>query len=326
MIINESLVISQERFMKSLKGITSFVCVANCGSFTSAAKLQGVSAVAVSKNVATLEQQLGVRLFHRTTRKLSLTQEGQAFYEQCKGPLRELEAAQAVVKQSKAATSGLLRVTCLSPLAIGFVIPLLGQFERKYPKVQIELHSDDTVSDMVAKGYDVGVRVGVLRDSTQIARPIAPIPFVICAHPDYLKRKGVPQTLADLATHNCIKQLQPSKNDVLPWSLRGMTQELSKSLSGSLIVNDFSAAVLAAVHGLGLIYAPLPLVMPLFRTRELIPVLTSHIESKIEAYLHYPNRKNLPARTQVFVAFMLEHLRQEKDLQTPAAELLMPFV
>jgi DNA-binding transcriptional LysR family regulator len=137
--------------MKSLKGITSFVSVASSGSFAAAAKLLGVSAVAVSKNVATLERQLGVRLFQRTTRKLSLTQEGQAFYDQCQGPLRELEAAQTVAEQSTLAPSGVVRVTCLSPLGMGFIIPLMGSFAVQYPKVQVELHLDNAVSDMVAK-------------------------------------------------------------------------------------------------------------------------------------------------------------------------------
>jgi DNA-binding transcriptional LysR family regulator len=191
--------------MKSLKGIGSFVAVASAGSFAAAAKLQGVSAVAVSKNVATLERQLGVRLFQRTTRKLSLTLEGRTFYSQCLGPLRELEAAQAVVQQSGKALSGLVRVTSAAPFASGFILPLLPAFHAVNPKVQIQLHLDDSVSDMVAQGYDVGIRVGRLKDSSLVARPIAPLPFVVCGSPGYLKSRAYPQTLADLSEHNCLR-------------------------------------------------------------------------------------------------------------------------
>jgi DNA-binding transcriptional LysR family regulator len=265
-------------------------------------------------------------LFQRTTRKLSLTQEGQAFYDQCQGPLRELEAAQAVAEQSTDAASGLVRVTCISPLATGFIIPMLGRFTALHPKVQVELHLDNAVSDMVAKAYDVGIRVGILRDSSQIARSIAPLPFVVCASPEYLKRRGVPQTLADLAGHSCIRQNQIERKEVLPWGLKGMTEAIGQSLRGNLTVNDFGAAVVVAVEGQGLACVPLPLVMPLFRSGQLRPVLTDHIHARVEAYLHYPNRKNLPKRTRVFVDFVLEQLRQEKDLQMAAAELVAPFI
>ena len=155
--------------MKSFKGIASFVAVATSGSFAAAAKLQGVSAVAVSKNVATLERQLGVRLLQRTTRKLKLTPEGQTFYRQCLGPMRELEAAQAVVEQSGKALSGLVRVTSVTPFGMGYIMPLIPQFHAINPKVHIELHLDDAINDMVAQGYDVGIRVGQLRDSSLVA-------------------------------------------------------------------------------------------------------------------------------------------------------------
>ena len=312
--------------MKSLKGITNFVSVADSGSFAAAAKLLGVSAVAVSKNVITLERQLGVRLFQRTTRSLSLTLEGHAFYAQCKAPLRQLEAAQAMVEQSKESATGLLRVTCIRSLGLGFIFPILNRFSAQYPKVRVEIHLDNEIHDIVEKAYDVGIRVGMLKDSSQIARSIAPLPFVICASPDYLKRRGQPLELADLSAHSCIRQTLPGRLGYLPWLVRDMSDDLSQSMHGPVVVNDFDAAVIAALQGLGLICTPLPLVMPLFRSGQLCPVLTSHIQPKLEAYLRYPNRKNLPARTRAFVDFVLAELRQEKDLQTPAQQLIAPFI
>jgi DNA-binding transcriptional LysR family regulator len=312
--------------VKSLKGISSFVSVAASGSFAAAAKLQGVSSVAVSKNVATLERQLGVRLFQRTTRSLKLTPEGQIFYDQCAGPLRELEAAEAMTAQSTLAAEGLVRVTCVPPIATGFLLPMLGRFYARHPKVQVEVNLDIVVADMVSEGFDVGIRVGPLNDSNWIARPIAPLPFVVCASPAYLAKMGTPQSLADLAQHNCIRVTRPGRQGLMPWALKGMTEDLGKQIKGSVILSDFSAAVQTATSGLGLVCAPLPLAMPLFRSSELRPVLTQLIVPRLEVYLHYPNRKNLPNRTRVFVDFVLEALREEPDLQTEAQALIREFV
>ncbi len=311
--------------MKSLKGIASFVAVASSGSFAAAAKLQGVSAVAVSKNVATLERQLGVRLFQRTTRKLNLTPEGQTFYRQCLGPLRELEAAQAVVEQSGKALSGTVRVTCAAPFGTGFIMPLIPKFHAVNPKVHIDLHLDDSVNDMVADGFDVGIRVGPLKDSSLVARPIAPLPFVVCASPDYLKLRGSPTVLADLAQHNCIRLSRAGSREPMSWLLRGADASVNKLINGNLVVNDFAALVMAAVQSQGLVCLPLPLVMPLFRSGQLRPVLTDLIDPRVEVYLYYPNRKNLPSRTRSFVDFVLNRLKQEDDLHTAPGVLVAPF-
>jgi DNA-binding transcriptional LysR family regulator len=312
--------------MKSLKGIASFVAVATTGSFSAAAKLQGVSAVATSKNVATLERQLGVRLFQRTTRKLSLTDEGVSFFRQCEGPLRELQAAQVAAEQSSKSLSGMVRVTSVSPIATGYLLPLIPAFHAINPKVRIELHLDDGVSDMIEQGFDVGIRVGQLRDSTLVARPIANMPFVVCGSTAYLKLRGVPQTLAELSNHNCVRLRRPGRQEPFPWFLLGMDSALDKSLQGNFSVTDFHAVMSAAAQGQGLACVPLPMAMPLFRTGQLKPVLTEHIDPQFIVYVHYPNRKNLPERTRTFVDFVLKRLSDELDLQTNHQELVAPFV
>ena len=311
--------------MKSLKGISSFVAVASSGSFAAAAKLQGVSAVAVSKNVATLERQLCVRLFQRTTRKLSLTPEGNQFYRQCLGPLRELEAAQAVIEKSSTALSGLVRVTCAAPFATGYLLPIVQQFQAAHPRVQIELHLDDSVSDVVAQGYDVGIRVGRLKSSSLVARPIAPLPFVVCASPEYLRQQGEPATLQDLAKHNCLRLSRIGSKEPMPWFLTGNDAALDANMRGNLRLNDFSALQTAAVQGIGLACVPLPLAMVDIRKGRLAPVLTSFINTDLLVYLYYPNRKNLPARTRSFVDYVLAALEKEKDLHTAPQQLLAVF-
>jgi DNA-binding transcriptional LysR family regulator len=311
--------------MKTLKGISSFVAVAGSGSFAAAAKLQGVSAVAVSKNVATLERHLSVRLFQRTTRKLSLTPEGSMFYKQCLGPLRELEAAQAVIEQSSNALSGRVRVTCVAPFATEYLLPIVGQFHTKHPRVQIDLHLDDSVSDMVAQGYDVGIRVGPLADSSMVARPIAALPFVVCASPEYLRQRGEPRSLEDLVQHNCLRRVRVSSSEPMRWFLKGLDPKLDAVLRGNLTLNDFSALQSAAIQSAGLACIPLPLAMPSIRQGRLLPVLTQHVSTDLVVYLHYPNRKNLPARTRSFVDFVLGALEKENDLHTPPTQLLAAY-
>jgi DNA-binding transcriptional LysR family regulator len=316
----------QVALMKSLKGIESFIEVARLGSFSAAAKQLGVSAVAVSKNVATLERQLGVRLFQRTTRKLNLTAEGQNYYEQCLGPLRELEAAQAVVQNSSTALSGLVRITSATPFGTGFILPMLPKFQTLHPKVQISLHLDDAVNDLIADSYDIGIRVGQLRDSSLVARPISPLPFVVCASPSYLVVHGMPSQLEDLKLHNCLRLSRAGNQEPMPWFLKGCDIKLDRQIIGNLLINDFSSLLTAAVQGQGLVCVPLPLAMPMFRSGQLQPVLPDLIESKIQVYLYYPNRQNLPARTRGLIDFILAQLKQEKDLQTPAQLLITPFL
>jgi DNA-binding transcriptional LysR family regulator len=312
--------------MKSLKGISSFVAVASSGSFAAAAKLQGVSAVAVSKNVATLERQLSVRLFQRSTRKLSLTPEGSSFYKQCLGPLRELEAAQATVEKSSKSLSGMVRVTSVASFATGYLLPIIEQFHAKHPGVKIEMHLDDSVSDMLAQGYDVGVRVGRMKNSSLVARPIAPLPFVVCASPQYLRLHGKPLNLEDLKEHNCLRLTRIGSKEPMPWFLKGWEPKLDAAVAGNLTLNDFSALQTAAIQGVGLACIPLPLAMPSIRQGLLLPILVEHISTDFLVYLYYPNRKNLPARTRSYVDVVLASLEKEKDLHTPPAQLLAAFV
>ena len=178
--------------MKSIRGVVGFVRAVEAGSFAGAAKKLGITPVAVSKNVQRLERQLGVRLLQRSTRKLSLTQEGRAYYERCTGPLRELENAESAITEKGKSPTGALRVTCLSPFGRAYVLPLVPGFSRLYPGIELELHLDDAVSDMIAGGYDVGIRAGEARDGTMVMREVAPLHFVVCGAPSYLAERGIP--------------------------------------------------------------------------------------------------------------------------------------
>ncbi len=308
--------------MKSLKGIASFIAVASTGSFAAAARLQGVSAVAVSKNVSTLERQLSVLLFQRSTRLLKLTPEGTQFYEQCQGPLRALEAAQATLETSAKGASGLVRMTCVAPFGMGFVLPLMPAFHALHPLIQVELHLDDTINDMVGDGYDIGIRVGELRDGSLIARPLGYMPFAVCGSAAYFATHPAPLVPSDLLTHNCLRLRRKGSQEAMPWFLKGLDMASSKQLVGNFLANEFAALLQAAKQGQGLICAPLPQLMPAIRTGELQVVLADCIESSFQVYLHYPNRHNMPKRIRVMVDFLLTELGKNADLQTSPKVLL----
>jgi DNA-binding transcriptional LysR family regulator len=306
--------------MDSIRGVLGFVKTVAAGSFAGAAKQLGVTPVAVSKNVQRLERELGVRLLQRSTRKLSLTEDGRVFHERCIGPLQALEDAHAAVKDEGRAPAGVVRVTSVSPFGRSYVVPLLPSFSQRYPRIQIELDIDDAVSDMIVGRYDVGIRVGALRDSSMVVREIAPLPFVVCGAPAYLAVRGVPRNPDDLTGHNCLRLRARNTGRALPWVLG--KERLSVPVEGDLVSNDLTALVSAALHGQGLVCAPVPFVLPLLRTGALVPLVTDWLGLGAHVFIHYQNRRNLPARVRCFVNFVVDALRANPDLTGDVQALL----
>ena len=311
--------------MKGIRGVVSFVRTVAAGSFAGAAKELRITPVAVSGNVQRLERQLGVRLLQRSTRKLSLTEEGRLYYERCIGPLRELELAESAITEKGRSPSGTLKVTCIPPFGRTYLLPLLPAFSRRYPAIEIDLTLDDAVTDMVAGGFDVGIRAGKARDGSMVMREVAPLNFVVCGSPSYLAERGVPGSVADLSRHNCLRLHRRGARS-LNWFLGLENAAVSPPVSGNFVAHDFTTLVAAAVHGQGLALAPLPLVLPLFRTGALTPVLPESVSQPARIFIHYTSRKHLPIRTKVFVDFLLEPLRSNPDLTADPKLLLAPFV
>lgn len=313
--------------MKGISGAVGFVRTVEAGSFAGAAKKLGITPVAVSKNVQRLEQRLGVRLLRRSTRKLSVTEEGRLYYERCVGPLRELESAESAITEKGRSPTGAIKVTSLSPFGRTYVLPLIPAFSRLYPGIELELRLDDAVSDMIAGGYDVGIRAGEARDGSMVMREVAPLNFVVCGAPSYFAERGIPLTVADLSKHNCLRlRGRGPATHSLEWRLGPTGPADSPSIKGNFLAHDITTLVTAAVYGQGLVFAPLPLVLPLFRTGELRPVLPDCVSQPARIFIHYPSRKHLPARVKAFVNFMLEHLRSNPDLTSDPQALLAPFV
>ncbi len=305
--------------MESLRGMVSFVQTARLGSFVKAAAALEVSAVAVSRNVARLEAQLGVRLFARTTRQLSLTDEGRELLAQCEAPLEQLESAFRRSRESSGEPSGRVRVTAVSPFARSYLMPRLGEFHARYPKVELDVELSEQVADLVAEQFDVGIRVGPQRDASFIARPLGALALVLCASPAYLDRVGTPQTLADLAEHRGLSLKLGASGSMLSWWFDSAEGVVEKIPEGPLRCNDFLALSEACCGGLGLAQLPMVVALAALRAGCLRVVLPDHVPKHLRLFMYYPDRK-LPARVRVFVDFVMEALQDHPDLEVSPYE------
>lgn len=296
--------------MENLSGLAAFIRAADAGSFGGAAKALGISVPAVSKSVKTLEDGFGVRLFHRTTRGLTLTAEGEAYLERVRPLLDELQRASADVREAQGAAEGTLRVSAPTGFGRHCIVPLLPDFLRLHPGVQIDLHLDDAFSDLVAGRFDVAIRNGRLGDSNIVARQIAPMRLVVCASPAYLQARGAPTTLDDLDDHNCINYRIASDGRVFQWEFEHQGQRFSRAVQGNLIANTPEVCCYAALQGMGLAQLGSYHCAGPIRDGRLVPVLTNHICTLRGHWLCYLERKHLPQRVRAFADFVCEQVPQ----------------
>ncbi len=300
--------------MDSIRGITSFVRVAAAGSFSQAARQLGVSTVAVSRNVQRLESELGVRLLNRTTRRVSLTEEGRALFETSRGALAELEAAHETIAERRSEAAGLVRVTSATVFGRMYVLPLLGEFRARYPRVEVELSLADRLIDMVAESYDVGICLGQIPESNAVVRKLADVPRFVCASPQYLMRHGAPQTPSQLSSHECIRYRSIASGQPSRWEFGREAALEGYDVRGHLVVNDILAVCDAAIAGLGLAQLATFVATPHIRKGRLVPVLADYAPPQFPVSLYYPARRLQAARARVFVEFVLQRLTNHPDL------------
>jgi DNA-binding transcriptional LysR family regulator len=288
--------------MKNLQGLVSFVESASAGSFTD-----------------------DVRLFNRTTRRLTLSAEGAAFAEQAREALRALDDAVAGVSRAGGEVAGRVRISVGMAFGRHHVLPLLPQLAQVHPKLQLEVSLDNRAVDLVAEGFDIGVRGGVIRDSSLIARPVCKLPLVLLASPDYLKRTGVPLQPADLAQHELLAVRNasgPLGSSLGVWHFRKPSGRglINFEPAARLWSNDPEAMVDLALAGAGICQSGLHHAVPYLREGRLKLVLADqHHPGDREVVLHYPHRQFLPARVRVVVEALLLHLAQQPALHhTPA--------
>jgi DNA-binding transcriptional LysR family regulator len=287
--------------------IPVFVAVVENGGFTAAARTLGISKSAVSKRINQLEKHLGVRLLHRTTRKLSLTEAGERYFEHAGQALAAAGRAEDAVTELQGEPQGKLRIS--SPMSFGrlHVAPLIPKLLQRYPKLQIDLTMDDRRVDLVAEGFDVAIRSGSvsLPDSSLIARKLAPLRQVLCASPDYIDRCGLPNKPAELTEHNCV--LFSYSSDVNEWTLYGEGEPEVIQVTGRYRVNNSEAILEALREGIGIGRLPTFVAGPDLKAGRLVQLFESYRIPDHTIYAVFPEREYLPAKVRVFLDCAIEH-------------------
>lgn len=278
--------------MESLSGIATFVAVARSASFTKAGEQLGISKSAVGKAVSRLEQRLGVKLFHRTTRRLALSADGEAYFAVCARSLEEIAEAEGKLGTRLFEPAGPLRVDMPAAFGRKVLLPILLDIAKAYPALQLTLTFTDHVIDLVEEGVDLAIRFGALEDSGDlVARKLTSHRWPICATPAYLFQHGTPQTLADLAQHRCIVGYRRGRP--LAWHVSEAGQSTRIAPPPTHQISDAGAMVDAALGGIGLCQMPVALLRQHIEARQLVTVLDAYTQHEIDVHAVWPRVAHL---------------------------------
>lgn len=294
-----------------LTGLRVFIAVAASGSLSGAARKLQMSQTMATKHVAALERHLGVRLFHRSTRRLSLTEAGRNYLESSERILGELDAADSAVSADRFEPRGTLRVS--APVSFGArqIAPLIGELTKRHPHLSVELGLNDRLVDLADEGFDVAVRIGTLESSSLIARRLAPCRTVVAASPAYLKARGTPKRAAELSIHNCLGYTLSRTAGVDRWPF-GRNGETLVPVSGNLRSNNGDALRAAAVAGQGIIYQPTFIVADALRSGELVPItLELPPSDQLAVYAIYLPDRTPSAKVRAFIDFIADAFAPE---------------
>lgn len=286
--------------MFAWKGVTEFVAVAETESFTQAAKRLGISTAQISRQVSALEARLATQLFHRTTRKVSVTEAGQIYFQHCRQILDALEEAERTVTNALSVPRGKLRIT--APVIYGekTIAPLVNDFVLQYPELDVYLNLTNRTLDLIGEGYDLAVRIGTLKSSTLMARRLATRTQYVCASPRYLAGRGAPHSLPELEHHNCLQGSQDH------WRFQENNKTRSLRIKGNLTCGSGWALLDAALKGLGIVQLPEYYVQPHLDSGQLVALLTQYQQPDEGIWAVYPQNRLLSPK----VRFLLEHLRE----------------
>ena len=292
--------------MQNLESLLIFVAVADRGSFTDAAETLRIQKGRASTAVRKLEEELGARLLHRTTRKVQLTEDGRAFLARARELLSDAEDLSSMFADDKAALRGRLRVDMPAELARKTIVPALPDFLEKNPELELEVSSTDRQVDLVQEGIDCVVRLGPIRDETLIARQIGKFRIVNAASPKYLQRHGVPQSIEDLKRqgHRTIHFAPTSNARPFGWEYPDGDGYSSLELPGALSVSSAQTYEAAALAGLGLVQAPLIGIGPYLDSGALVEVLPKHRRRSLPVSLVVAHRRNLSRRVRAFMQWI----------------------
>lgn len=308
-----------------LPSLAWFAHIAHHGSFTKAAAEMGVSRAALSQNLKALEEQLNVRLIYRTTREMSLTEEGQRLFDQLRPALGAIEQAVRGIGEGSATPSGLLRVNTSRIAARTLVEPHLAEFFTRYPQLKLELVMDDGFSNIIADGCDAGIRMGESLASHVVAVPVSPmLEMAVIGSPAYFERHGIPATPADLERHDCVSYRHTSSGAIFRWEFTAPGADGHSFVvepQGTLVTNDDDSMTRAALQGAGLVqHVDIAVRQPL-ADGSLVRVLREWCKPFAGFYLYVPAREQMPPRVRAFMDFLVEKRGQpEKERGRSAAD------
>jgi DNA-binding transcriptional LysR family regulator len=282
--------------------LTVFTRIVETGSFTAAAEQLGLSRAAVSKHLMSLEDRLGVRLLNRTTRRCSLTEAGQAFYERGRQVLGDLEEAEREAGQTGMRPQGLLKVNAPMTFGTMHLAPALPAYLDAFPEVTVDMTLNDRVVDLLEEGFDVAVRIGRLADSSLVARRLAPCRMLTCAAPSYLARHGRPRTPQELGLHDCLGYAYSPSRD--GWEYIGPDGSVTVKAKGRLRANNGEALVAVAAAGLGIVMSPTFIASRDLAAGRLVPLLEGWSMPERGIYAVWPHGRHLSAKVRTFVDFL----------------------
>lgn len=285
-----------------------FLTVVDEQGFSSAAKRLNSTAAAVSRKIKGLEERLGVRLLHRTTRTLKLTPEGEIYYKEAKLLIEQLNSLEQDLTAKTGQLTGELRIA--APMTFGQkkISPLISEFVVNHPKLRISLNLEDRESNIIDEGIDLAIRISYPEDSSLIGRKIAEIPNYVCASPGYFKKYGTPSKPSDLIKHHCLHYNLISERE--EWTFKNGSKKEVIPISSRLSSNNGDVLTQAAIDGLGIITMPKFIVENALDSGQLVRILQGMERPPLSLYLLYPTRSHIPAKTKAIIEYLIEHLTE----------------
>jgi LysR family transcriptional regulator for bpeEF and oprC len=312
--------------MNKLQAMEVFVHVVDAGGFTRAAETMQLPKATVSTLIQALEATLAVKLLHRTTRQVSVTADGAAYYERCLRILADVREAEESLSRTRLTPSGRLRVDISSGLANSILIPALPDFFARFPDIMLELGCSDRPVDLIEEGVDCAVRGGALPDSGLIARRIGVMHFTTCAATSYLQRRGRPQHPNELAQHQCVNYFSAKTGKIYEWDFSRNGERVQMPLSGHIALNDSNAYVKAGVAGLGIVQMANFMLQPLVMQGALEVILPEWTTDPMPVHVVYPQNRHLSAKVRVFVEWIAELFAAHPGMQmTTVAPRAIPL-
>ncbi|MEG3619425.1 LysR family transcriptional regulator [Magnetovibrio sp. PR-2] len=297
--------------MDTFSAMRAFITTVDKGSFSGAARALGTSKATLSKQVAALEDHLNVRLLHRTTRKLNLTDEGRIYVDRARQILEDLEDAEDAVSPSTAEPRGKLRISAPHTFGAMHLSNALACFVERYPLVELDIEFSDRLVNLVDEGFDLAIRISKLKDSSLIARRLAPVNITLCAAPSYWERRGKPNHPSELSEHTGI--IYSFLSTPGEWHFQDKGKPLSVKMHGNLTTNNDVVIRAAAQQGIGIFYGPAFIVSNALRKGELETALEDYSTDPLGIYAVYPSSRNLSPKVRAFVDYLVEWMRHTPD-------------